>query len=95
MGPVFERGEGRVKITKDFKGDCNLGERNNDDSLHKTVIVYISPNHRIVTVVHSKTVKQNRLRMCVIKKKSFFLITKISPRDILRQFRITVLKYVS
>lgn len=46
-------------------------------SLVKTVIVLVPSNYNIATEGHSKTVAYNRLRMCDVKYKSYFVYYKI------------------
>ena len=75
-----ERVEGEMKgISKEAENVCM--------DLKKNIIIFDSPNYIIVITVHSKTILQNRLRMCAMKKIQFFLITKLSPRNILRRFQ--------
>jgi len=58
----------RVEIEKDIQRR----------SLVKPVVVLVSCNYNIATEEHSKTVVYNRLRMCDVKYKSYFIYYKIA-----------------
>ena len=58
----------RVEIEKDIQRR----------SLVKPVVVLVSCNYNIAIEEHSKTVVYNRLRMCDVKYKSYFIYYKIS-----------------
>ena len=91
-------GTNKLEISKDT-GQWqfyNYENKNDDGFMCKNVIVFVPPNYRIATVVHSKTVMQNCLRMCVIKKfhlLKYKIVTVWHSKTILHnRLRICVVK---